>query len=234
MNSKQAGSTASWVIIGAVIALLVGLFIYNNTHKEPAVNPHTTGGPWNTNMVMGKADAPNKFIQYTDYFCFHCSKVHEARTGTDFKKDYIDSGKVLYEMRIVAMLDTPNTERGAEAAYCAADQQKYWEYTDAVLPKITKDYFDKGIGISPAAPPITLQPVGFYSQFAEAAGMDKAKFEDCVSKEQHKADIESNTQKALQARVTGLPFFVVNDYESSGFGGGYDSIKMIMKAGGVQ
>lgn len=230
----EHGGVVNWIIIGVVVVGLGSLFVYNVIHHDPSVNAHTVGMPWNANMTMGKADTPNKFVQYSDYFCYHCSKVHEARNGTDFKKDYIDSGKVYYEMRIVAVLDTPNTPRGAEAAYCAADQNKYWEYTDAILDKINADYFSKNVGLGPGYPSIELLPVTYYSEPATSLGMDKAKFENCVTNNQHEQEIQTATNRALSAKVTGLPFLVVNDYTSNGFAGGYANLQAIMKAGGVE
>lgn len=234
MRQREQGGVAKWIIIGAVVLGLGSLFVYNTMHRDPSDNAHTTGMPWNANMTMGKAGAPNKFVQYSDYFCHYCLKVHEARTGTDFKKDYIDSGKVYYEMRIVAVLDTPNTPRGAEAAYCAADQKKYWEYTDAILNKINTDYFEKGVGLGPGYPSIELLPVSYYSGPTASLGMDKTTFENCVTNNQHEQEIKTATNRAIAAKVTGLPFLVVNDYTSNGFTGGYANLQAIMKAGGVQ
>lgn len=234
MKRREQGSVMSWLIIGAVVVGLGALFIYNNANRTPAVNAHMQNMPWNTNMTMGKADAPNKFVQYSDYFCYHCSKVHEARSGTDFVKDYIDSGKVFYEMRIVAMLDTPNTPRGAEAAYCAADQNKYWQYTDAILQDIESDYFNKGIGLGPGYPSIDELPVSYFSKPSSTVGMDQSTFESCVANNKHQQEIQNATQRAIAAKVTGLPFLVVNDYTSSGFAGGYANLQAILKAGGVE
>ena len=57
--------------------------------------------------------------------------------------------KVRYEHRVVTLLKemTNNTETGAHAALCAADQDKYWQYTHDIVPRIKSDYFDKGIGV---------------------------------------------------------------------------------------
>ena len=41
-------------------------------------------------------------------------------------------------------------------------------------------------------------------------------------------------RRAIELGLTGLPKIFVNDYETSGFMGGYDALKTILKAGGVQ
>ena len=85
----------------------------------------------------------------TDYFCSFCAEVEAATSTEFFKNDYIKSGKVRYEHRVVTLLKemTNNTETGAHAAFCAADQDKYWQYTHDIVPRIKSDYFDKGIGV---------------------------------------------------------------------------------------
>lgn len=235
MKKSESGSARLWIVIGILVAFMGAALIYDRMRPDAAQNSgHISAEPWNANMAIGKKDAPNKMVQYSDYFCSHCSKVHEARSTGEFQKEYIDSGKVYYEMRIVNVLDTPNTPRGAEAAYCSADQHKYWEYTDAILTRINADYFSKNIGVGPGYPPIELLPVSYFSQSAEAVGMDKAQFESCVTDEKHKEELATATTKAIRAGVKGLPFIVVNDYVSNGFAGGYDTLKTILKAGGVQ
>lgn len=130
----------------------------------------------------------------------------------------------------------PNTERGAEAAFCAADQHKYWEYTHHIVPRIKADYFDKGIGVKGVAVPkeIPLLPVSYFETSAEATGLNVETFRDCVTNEKHKDDIATNTSRALKLGVTGLPYMIVNDYTTSGFGGGEHGLKTLLKAGGVQ
>ena len=63
--------------------------------------------------------------------------------------------------------------------------------------------------------------------------MDEATFTDCMTKKPHQKEIDDSTQKALSLGVSGLPYMVVNDYVASGFMGGENGLKAILKAGGV-
>ena len=238
MKSKQHGSVTSWIIIGAVMALLVALFVYNQANRPVAENVHLKDGEWNANMSVGSVDAPNKFVEYSDYFCPYCSEVKKATSESDYKKDYIDSGKVRHETRIVTVLKemVPNTEQGAEAAFCAADQNKFDEYSQHIVKRIKSDYFDKGIGTKTVANPVSipLLPLSYFTESATGVGMNSEEFEGCMESHKHKAKIEQDTQKAMAAGVTGLPYLVVNDYKTSGLMGGYDGLKTVFKAGGVE
>lgn len=236
MNHRyQQGIAPIWVILGVIGAGIVGLFIFGLINRPP--NQHIADGkPWNEQMSLGRIDAKHTFIDYTDYFCSHCAEV-EAVTRDDFKKQYIDSGLLRYEHRPVAVLKeiVPNSERGAEAAFCAADQHKYWQYTHNIVPRIKADYFDKGIGVKNVAVPkeVPLLPIEYFIKSAEASGMNVEQFSSCIKDEKHKQEIADNTKKAVSLGVNGLPYMVINDYRTSGFAGGKQGLDLILKAGGV-
>lgn len=222
----------------AVVIFVGALFAYNVTNKPPVTSAHVTSGEWNEAMTRGSAEAPNKMVEYADYFCSYCAAVQEAVDEPQFEKDYIETGKVRMETRIVTVLKevSPNTEQGAEVAHCAADQGKFTEYSAHIVPRIKQDYFDKGIGVKTVTNPVPIEklPLSYFTQSAEAVGMDKATFESCVSSGKHRQKVADDTEKAIRLGVTGLPYLVVNDYETSGFMGGYNGLKTILKAGGVQ
>jgi len=212
--------------------------ISDRSRPELNENAHTSGDAWNKNMVLGSNDTPNKFVEYTDYFCPYCEKVQKATEG-NFSNDYIDNGKVRFENRIITVLKSlsPNTEQGAEAAYCSAEQGKYWEYSRNIVPRIKADYWDKGIGIKEVANPVPIEklPIEYFLVSARSVGLDEERFKTCVLDETYKKEIDEATAKAEQLGVSGLPYMVVNDYVSGGgFVGGYDALKLVLKAGGVQ
>lgn len=235
-KNNNNGFSAAWLVIGAMVSILIGAIVY--ALLNPPINEHFGDNqPWNDNMAKGDVEAPNKFIKYTDYFCSFCLEVDEAIDQSNFESDYIRSGKIRYENRVVTVLKemSPNTEQGAEAALCSADQQKYWDYTAHIVARIKTDFFDKGIGVKNVANPVPIEklPQSYFSTSAEAVGMKVPEFESCMQNETHKKDIEENTKKALSFGVNGLPYLVVNDYSSSGFMGGTDGLKMILRAGGI-
>lgn len=67
-------------------------------------------------------------IEYADFQCPFCGKFFKE-IGETLIKDYVDAGKVRFVYRDFAFLGTEST-RAAEAARCAGDQGKYWEYHD--------------------------------------------------------------------------------------------------------
>jgi len=238
MNHQQErGIAPIWIILSIIVAGIVALFIYGVINRPP--NRHIGDGKaWNEKMSQGSADAKNVFVDYTDYFCSFCAEVEAATNADFFKNEYIKSGKVRYEHRVVTLLKevTNNTETGAHAAFCAADQDKYWQYTHDIVPRIKRDYFDKGIGVKNVAVPqkIPTLPLEYFLTSAKNIGLDESKFSDCMTKKPHQKEIDDNTQKALSLGVNGLPYMVINDYQTSGFAGGESGLRAILKAGGVK
>lgn len=232
---KNSGLISKIVIIIIAVAL-VGLMAYSISHPTP--NAHIgDGNPWNKNMTLGKTNAPNKLILYTDYFCSYCANVHSAISSKQFTNTYIKTGKVRLESRTTTMLSyvSANTDQGAEAAYCSADQNKYWQYSDDIISRIKSDYFDKGIGVKDVANPqkIPKLAVDYFVASAVNTGLNTATFRNCMTSEKHKQQIADNTEKATNLGVDGLPYIVINNYQTSGFVGNYDTLVTALKAGGV-
>ncbi len=230
------GSVITWVAIALGGIFIIGLLIYNANHKEP--NKHTAGEPWNAQMVQGKMDAPNRIVEYTDYFCPYCTSFSEEIATQKFQDEYIKNGKVRLEARVVAVLESefsPNAKQGAGAAYCAADQDKYWEYSDDIIPRIKEDFFDKGIGTktAPVPTPIPKQPLSYFITSAHATNMDIDEFTKCMEEKEYLEEVDSATNQAIKLGIQGLPHIVINDYTSNGFQGGWKGLQAILTAGGV-
>lgn len=82
---------------------------------------------------LGKTDAKVTIVEFSDYECPFCERFFTQTEGT-LKKEYIDSGKVkLYYRDFPLTQIHQGAQKAAEAARCAGDQGKYWEYHDLVF-----------------------------------------------------------------------------------------------------
>lgn len=83
--------------------------------------------------VSGNTGAKVTLIEFSDYQCPFCAR-HFTQAEGQIKKEYIDSGKVKFYYRDFPLTQIhPGAQKGAEAARCAGDQGKYWEYHDLVF-----------------------------------------------------------------------------------------------------
>jgi hypothetical protein len=113
-------------ILGILVAvgLIATFFILNSQGQFPErkiVNGLTAGDP----------NAPIKVVEYADFQCPSCQQVFLVLEPEIIKK-YINTGKVFYTFEPFSFLG-PESYRAAEAAYCAADQGKFWDYHDLVF-----------------------------------------------------------------------------------------------------
>jgi protein-disulfide isomerase len=92
----------------------------------------------------------------------------------------------------------PLARRASEAARCANDQRKFWEYHDAVFSHF------------PQASPEDLKT------YADEVGLDVAKFESCLSDGVHKAAVQRDIDEGTRLGVTGTPAFFINGRLLSG------------------
>ena len=111
-------------------------------------------------------------------------------------QSYIDSGKVNIVYKHSAFLGQESVW-AAQAAECAADQGKFWEYHDLL--------FDKQNG----------ENVGTFtkenlSSYAKGLGLDMAKFEPCLKNDETLQRVAADTNEGRQVGVTGTPTFFIN------------------------
>jgi protein-disulfide isomerase len=145
---------------------------------------------------MGKPEAPVKMVEYASASCPHCAHFNND-IFPEFKKKYIDTGIVYYEMREV-LTDPVNFAAAAYLTARCAGPDKYYSVLDAVFHaqasmRETQDY------------------AGGLRTIALAAGLSEAQWKTCVT--------DPAAQQALQARlerynreadIQGTPTFYFN------------------------
>jgi protein-disulfide isomerase len=83
--------------------------------------------------IQGSEGAKVTIVEFSDYQCPFCER-HYTQTESQIKKEYIDKGLVKFYYRDFPLSSIhPGAEKGAEAARCAGDQNKYWQFHDAVF-----------------------------------------------------------------------------------------------------
>ncbi|KKU10897.1 MAG: DSBA oxidoreductase [Parcubacteria group bacterium GW2011_GWB1_46_8] len=75
---------------------------------------------------LGKESAPHLIVEYGDYRCGYCKKFHDEIL-TQLQEKYIDTGKARFVFKDMVIFGE-ESQMIAEAARCAGDQGKFWEY----------------------------------------------------------------------------------------------------------
>jgi len=222
--------------IVAVIALLI-LVIASSFAK-----PSASSAIWDERTTLGDVNNTNHYIMYTDIMCPYCDVFSRAIMNheDEFKKDYIEEKKIVFEVRVTDMLYESNgssaesSVNGAEAIYCATDQNKFWDYYHASIQALWDDYHSKGIGSSKTAPAITGMGRSYWEKIAQKIeGLDQDQWQSCYNDHQMLDKIRANTAKAAKQTDGGLPYFKFNKFTTGGFDNnwGWDYVKKYLDAG---
>ena len=108
----------------------------------------------------------------------------------DLLKQYPDKVRLVY--RDYPLQFHPQAFPASEAAHCAADQGKYWEYHSNLMTV-------EG----------TLQ-VDDLKKRAGDVGLDMAAFTSCIEGQSHDASIKASFDEGASLGVTGTPTFFIN------------------------
>jgi protein-disulfide isomerase len=84
--------------------------------------------------AIGDNNAPINIIEFGDYQCPFCARFNQE-TKDELVSKYVDTGIVRLGFKDLVIHDLPNDKLStlsAEASYCAAEQDKYWDYHDEV------------------------------------------------------------------------------------------------------
>ncbi len=217
-------------IIAVVIAFLSIIFLSLSSKPSPSEQV------WTQSMSIGSSEATNHYIMYTDIMCPYCDVFSRVvQDNWDEFLAYLDEHKILFEVRLTDYLyeasGSEYSRASAEAAYCAARDDKFWDFYHGAVQSLWEDYHSKGIGDSKTSPMITNLPQDYWLKIGHEVGLG-ADFDECVSSHSTVSEIEQNTQRALQV-AQGMPFFKFNRFTTAGFdsGWGWDYVKMYLDAG---
>jgi len=143
----------------------------------------------------GDPNAPVTMIEFGDFQCPFCGRFF-AQTEPQIDKAYIQNGKVRFGYFNFAFLGAESTW-AAEAAECASDQNKYWEYHDKLYASqagenqgaFSKDNLKK---------------------FAAALGLDTQTFNQCLDSGKYTSLIQADTQASSAFGVQSTPTLLIN------------------------
>ena len=114
------------VALIAVAIIMVPTIMRNFESVGEFAQPESNPRPLANNNTMGDPNAPIIIEEFSDFGCNHCADFAFG-TAEQIAQDYVATGQVYFISRSSGnLLNNPNTQKAAEAAYCAADQNMYW------------------------------------------------------------------------------------------------------------
>ena len=155
-------------------------------------------------FVRGNADAPVTIIEYADYECPYCQQNQATvnKVEADFK------GKIAFAYKDVPLPMHSHAQKAAEAAHCAGEQGKYWEYHDMLFATKALE-------------------VPQLKQHARELKLDGAAFDKCLDSSAEAESIKPYVTEAQGFGLQGTPSYFINGRFFSG-GMSYDDFRKVI------
>jgi len=149
---------------------------------------------------LGDPNAPVKVDVYEDFRCSVCL-YYTQNSEPQIIKTYVDTGKVYYTFHSFIVIDgndgTDASYRSANAALCASEQGRFWDYHDTLFAnQVTED--------------ASLFTDARLVSMAQNLNLDMTAFNQCFQAKKYASDIQADISQAHTLNLTGTPSIVVN------------------------
>jgi protein-disulfide isomerase len=141
--------------------------------------------------VRGDVEAPVTIVEFSDFHCPYCRTVQP--TLLQLLERYPGKVRLVYKDLPLDGLH-PSARKVSEAARCASDQGKFWEFHDAA--------YSGAVGTDVSAEAM--------KTLAGKAGVDLDALTKCLDTGQHRAGIQRDIAEAERLGLSGTPAFFVN------------------------
>jgi len=199
-----------WFIAGSIIVIIIFAFIiigsfwdywsqlrrmeafYRDralllTQKFPQISA--------ADPIKGEFLAKVTIFEYSDFFCTACQRLQKDLA--EIEKFYGNEVKFVYKG--VPLTVHPENRNSMNAAYCAHEQNQFWNYKELLFQE-----------------PLTLTRQK-YLEYAQKLGMNMENFNACLEANKYNPLINQNTTEALGLQITAIPTLYVNKQKLEGF-----------------
>ncbi len=201
---ERANRLRTMGLIGVGAALIVAVFIWSSLRPVTGiVTVDSAPRPMTDRNSMGDPSAPIQLVEFSDFQCPFCERF-STDTEPLLTEYFVGTGKVLFTHRSAGNWVSQNVGGGrtesqdaALAAYCAADQGKYWEMLDSLFAN-NRDVEDQGSFSDKRL-----------TAMAETLKLDMTAFQDCYDSGKYADEVQKDFDDAVEAGISGTPFFVM-------------------------
>ncbi|WP_299025757.1 thioredoxin domain-containing protein [uncultured Thermanaerothrix sp.] len=146
--------------------------------------------PVDDDPALGPANAPITIIEFSDFQCPYCQRWH-VQVWPKIQAAYGDKVRLVYRDFPLYSIH-PEAAPAAEAANCANEQGKFWEFHDLL--------FRGGLSLGREA----------YLAYAERLGLKMDQFTTCLDERRYQAEVEGDYAYAVDLGINSTPTFFIN------------------------
>lgn len=137
--------------------------------------------------IRGAKDAPVTLIEFADFECPYCQQFEP--TLMKLEKEF--AGKLAFAYKDLPLPMHSHAQKAAEAAHCAMEQGKFWEYHDLLFSSRQLE-------------------VKQLKESARTLNLDGEAFDKCLDSGATAAAIKANLDEATALALPGTPGFFIN------------------------
>jgi len=193
--------TMGLIVVG--VAILVLLFISQQLKPITGIVTAVPASRINVDRnSIGDPNAPIQLVEFSDYQCPYCKQFYQ-NTEALLEENFTATGKVYFTYRSAGNWVSSNigagteSQNAAQAAYCAADQNKFFEMHDALFAN-NRDVENQGSFTDKRLTAI-----------AESIKLDMTAWQSCYDKGTYKDQVQKDFDDATAAGIQGTPYFVM-------------------------
>ena len=145
--------------------------------------------PIDDDPILGPEDAPITLIEFSDYECPFCKRWHDETFDR-----LIDAfpGQIRFVYRDFPLTNIhPNAAPAAEAANCAHEQDRFWDFHRKLFSSSTLN-------------------ASTYLAYATELGLDLDAFQECVTSRRYQDEVVADLEWAVNLGISSTPTFFIN------------------------
>jgi protein-disulfide isomerase len=140
-------------------------------------------------FAKGPKDAPVTIVEFSDFQCPFCRTSVATLKGV--MQQYDGLVRWVYRDFPIPSLH-PQAPKAAEAARCAGEQGKFWEFHDLLFDSQTQTTTTD------------------FKRFAERLKLDPKGFGRCLDSGKYQAAVQSDIEDGIRLGITGTPTYFIN------------------------
>jgi len=188
------------ILIAAV--LISSSLLYVNYVKFSTAQIGGNNPPQNTQIniddspYLGNKNAKITIVEFADFRCPFCGRFFQD-SEKQIITNYVNTGKAKFVFKHYAFLGQESVWAG-EAAECAKEQGKFWEYHDWLFNNQASE-----------------SDLVYYSKvnlikYADKIGLNTSQFSLCLNSDKYSEQVKADLRQGQSAGVTGTPTVFIN------------------------
>ncbi|MCR9094346.1 MAG: DsbA family protein [bacterium] len=142
-----------------------------------------------TRLVRGPAEAPVTIMTFSDYQCPYC--IRSEPVLAEVLERYPEDVRLVHRHFPLDSIH-PQARPAAEAAMCADEQGRFWDYHDAIFARSGRLEADS------------------FAEIGRELDLDLDALGQCMGERRYQAFVQTDFEAGEAAGVTGTPAFFVN------------------------